>query len=523
METIPYLKKGDQWPRNDDLPRLAKYKRMRKIFEGKSHEVFDRAQSLLADTPMAPQLETLYIAANVMDVLITKPADMMVGKGFTVESGMPDDSREQQAVNSIIEENDINKLVYETILASGITGDAWLKTYYSTRQDVSIYKELGLSMPKQVGGFEALIESVPSDQVFPELRAGSRKNFRAVNLASIEFVDENRGFLGKKKIETPYLNVERHLPGYIIYERYELVNRSVDANYGAPIALFTVKAQVDTGRATGDVVSTGCAEILVRHAPYKASNDCWQGIGGIEKLQDVLAAINDRLTQIDYILWKHADPVAYGPEVNDGSSAMRFGGVYIPIQKDTDVVPGYMTWNSQLEGAFKELDYLLSLVFQLSETPQWLFGSNITQDKGGTGTSHSDGRAIKMRLLPIESKVDRIKLYLEPALRDVIWLAQELEVYANRGVTPFNPYAPVYPTIQWNDPIPRDEKELAEIMLIRTGGRATIDVHSAIKRQDQVDDMQARETASRIAVDEKNEALSQPSVYNDTPFGQVDD
>jgi hypothetical protein len=39
---------------------------------------------------------------------------------------------------------------------------------------------------------------------------------------------------------------------------------------------------------------------------------------------------------------------------------------------------------------------------------------------------------------------------------------------------------------------------------LRTGGKPTIDVKSAIKRMDDVDDMQAQEVMNRIADDEKN-------------------
>src|SRR5690606_14167582 len=171
----------------------------------------------------------------------------------------------------------------------------------------------------------------------------------------------------------------------------------VSTVYGATIDLFTVDGRVDTGREE-DVENTGVPDLLIKHVPYKSKDNTWQGIGGIEKIEDVLSAINDRLVQIDYILWKHSDPHMYGPDIEGGEGEQKLGGgIYVPVTPE-DTAPGYLTWNSQLEGAFKQLDYLLSIVFQMTETPQWLFGTTITQDKGGTGTSHSDGRAIQMRL-----------------------------------------------------------------------------------------------------------------------------
>ncbi|WP_314587913.1 portal protein [Paenibacillus terrigena] len=478
------------------------------IFDGKLYEVYERAAALLRDTPAAPQLKKLYIACNIVDVLLTKPSDLLVGEPPTYESGKPDDSPEQRALNRIVEENDLNARIHETVIGAGYRGDSFVKVRYDYAQDFSVLPE-GLTIPSEVKP-EAIVEPVDPSTVFPELARGSKKRFRAVNIAWVEWVESRNGaiiatFTGEKYEAKPYLNVERHLPGYIVYERYELYERGVDTTYGVPIQTFTIGDKVATGRVD-DVVETGVARPLVFHIPYKSLDDRWEGVSGIEKIESLLAAINDRLVQIDYILWKHSDPTAYGPddiEEADGSS-VRFGGKYIPVRKE-DATPGYMTWNSQLEGAFKELDYLLGMVFQMSETPQWLFGTTLAGDSGGgTGTSHTDGGAIKARFMPILAKVNRIRVHVDRAIRDALWTAMELENFANKDIDGFEPYEPIYPKIAWRDGIPVDEKEQAEIAQIRTGGKPTIDVHTAIKRLDSVDDSHVSAIMARIAQDEKD-------------------
>src|SRR5690606_38964866 len=138
---------------------------------------------------------------------------------------------------------------------------------------------------------------------------------------------------------------------------------------------------------------------LVHHVPYKSTDDQWEGKGTLETIESSIYAINDRLAQIDLILWKHIDAAMYGPKI-DGPT-MRFGGKYIEVSKE-DVAPAYMTWNSELNGAFKELETLIGLAFQIAETPQWLFGTVLgDQNAGGTGTSHTDGAAIRARFMPI--------------------------------------------------------------------------------------------------------------------------
>lgn len=448
----------------------------------------------------------------------------MFGEPPVYESGFSDDSIQQRRLNSIVEENDLNVQGHELVIGAGIRGDSWIKVYYDYRQDFSEVPE-GYTVPTMKK--EPIIEAVDPSYVFPELSRGSRKRFKAINIAYVEWVAERpdpgvpRFSLTKRSDyhgEVPYLAVERHVPGYIMYERFRLRENGYDSSYGVNIPLFVVGEQVEETR----IVPTGLSHIPVFHIPYKTTDDDWRGIGGIEKLESVLAAINDRIVQIDYILWKHSDPTAYGPDIQtDEGGGVRFGGKYIPVDKD-DPTPGYMTWNSQLEGAFKELDYLLGVVFMMSETPQWLFGTTIAEDKGGTGTSHTDGAAIKARFMPILSKVKRIRVHVDKAFRDALWTAMLLENYANRDVPSFERYEPVYPTINWKDGIPRDEKELAEIMNIRTGGKPTIDVQSAIKKMDEVDDDKAREIMTRIQEDEKTaNGFVDSSIFNEGNGGDA--
>ncbi|WP_258525776.1 phage portal protein [Paenibacillus sp. YN15] len=497
---------GAHYPPDNAIPRLARYKRGRTIFDGRHPEIYERASSLLKDTPHAAQLKTLFIAVNLMDILLTKPADLLTGEPPTYEAGTGPDSIEQKRLDSIVEENDLTQMMHELVIGGGYRGDSWIKTYYAARADMSETEALGLEAPATK--LEPIIEAVPANVVFPELARGSRKKFKAVNIAWIDWVEEPSGRVmrwlsGTNETYTPYLVVERHIPGYITYERFRLTERGVNAEWGVPIATYTVGEKVATGREE-DIVATGTDRLLVHHIPYKSVDDRWEGINGVEKLESVLSAINERLAQIDYILWKHSDPTAYGPDIDgeaDDGASVRFGGRYIPVAKD-EATPGYMVWEGQLNAAFTELDVLLGIVYQMSETPQWLFGTTLASDKGGTGTSHTDSGAIKARFMPILAKVNRIRAHVDRALRDAIWTAMQLENYANQGVEGWVPYNPVYPRINWRDGVPIDEKEAAEVAHIRTGGKATISVLDAIKTLDGVDDATAIEMVSRIDDDE---------------------
>ena len=490
------FKAGAQFPPQESIERLSRYERMRTLFEGNPLEVYDRATEILKDSPHAEQLRKLYIAVNLADILATKPADLLVGDPPNYESGEDDESAEQVALNQYVEENDLNQLIHESATANGYRGDAWIKTRFGYMQDFSELKRLELDLPEDAT-MEPIIEHVDASSVFPETSRGNVKRFKAVNIASIEWV-------AARKLDIPYLNVERHIPGYIQYKRYRMTPSTVVNQYGAMIQTFVIEEEVDTGRDEA-TVPTGLPHIPVFHAPYKSVDDSWEGIGGLEKIESKLAAINDRLVQIDFILWKHADPTAYGPDLEGGGNSVQFGGKYIPLTKE-DVEPGYMTWNAQLEAAFKELDLLIAAVFIMSETPQWLFGTTMAGgNQGGSGTSHTDGGAIKARFMPIISKVRRIRNHYDRALRDALWTCYLFDKQDGnyKGDA-------VYPKINWKDGIPRNLAEEVEMMQARTGGKPTIDVHSAIKYLDEVDDTKAAEIATRIQSDE------------DVSFGTVD-
>lgn len=522
---------GDQFPDDESIPRIARYIRGKYYFEGKQAELVERATNILKDTPHAEKLALLHIGFNMVQALTNKPADLMFGEPPNYQVS-EDETAEQEALERIVEANELNTMGHELVVSSGIRGDGWLKVFYDYREDYSELLSMGLPIPDEVEP-EVIIEPVPANFVFPETANLNNKKFKAINICYVSYQDrKKRSFLSSlgqritgigDEEEVPYLNVERHIPGYIFYERYKLAEKTVSTEYGANIQLFDLIEQVSTGREN-DIVETGLNHIPVHHVPYSACDDTWTGHNNIENIESLITAIEDRLVQIDYILWKHSDPNAYGPPA--GVAEIKSGGRYIPLEAG-EVTPGYMEWNSQLEAAFRELDRLIGMVFAIQETPQWLFGSAITElESGGTGTSHTDGAAIKSRFMPILSKVKRIRVYLERAIKKTLYSAMQLEQVARgKYETSIPEYEPKMSTILWKDGLPNNDKEIAEIMALRTGNKPTIDQLTAIKVLENMNFDQSKAIYEAMKA-EQEEALKQlqeqmnPSVdlnWNDEP------
>lgn len=512
------FEKGKQFPPESDMERLAKYKRHFKIFDNKAGEVFDRAIELFQGTKHHEQLKKLYITVNLPDIICTKPADMLVGQPPQYETGKADDSYEQKKLNALIDNNSINSLLHELVTSNGYRGDSFLKVRYGYRQDYSELDAYGLPYPGTAVK-EPIIESVNPSLVFPEVVQGSTRTFKAYNIAWVEVEkSEKKPALSvfKNQSEKYYLNIERHIPGYIIYQKFELFFLEFDNRYGASIPVYRIGKAIETTRTE----ATGYDKPLVFHIPHKTIDEDWRGRGDVEKVESLLAELNEQLSQMSYILFKHSDPPMYGPEYeNGGSDSARYTGAYMPLEKD-DPTPGYVTWDAQLTAKFKQIDLVLGLIFQQTQTPQWLFGTiTTTSGDSGGGTSHTDGAAIRLRLLPMLTKVASIKTHLEKPLREALYAAQVIENYANKDYRAFQKYDPVNVTINWTDFVPKNEKELAEIMNVRTGGKETIDLVSAIKRLDGVDEERAQEIIRRIdeernAEDARNSSVN-PSIFNE--------
>ncbi|HET7615328.1 MAG TPA: phage portal protein, partial [Bacillales bacterium] len=121
---------GALYPPVDDLARIAKYRRGRTIYNARysepaylgKHNVLSRATDILAGTPHAEQLNNLYIAVNLMDILVTKPADLMVGEPPQFESGKPDNAPEQKALSRLVDRNSLPKRIHESVIGNGYRG-----------------------------------------------------------------------------------------------------------------------------------------------------------------------------------------------------------------------------------------------------------------------------------------------------------------------------------------------------------------------------------------------------------------
>mgnify|MGYP005842919997 CR=1 FL=1 len=158
-----------------------------------------------------------------------------------------------------------------------------------------------------------------------------------------------------------------------------------------------------------------------------------------------------------------------------------------------DKPPGYVTWDGQLEAAFKQIELLIEQLYTLSETSAAAFG----QLKSGLAES---GSALRRLMMAPLAKVNRIRMRFDPALKQALRLAAALEVAQGMpGAVKLENI-----DIAWQDGLPQDDKEQAEIysLLVQNG---LVSRETALRHLFQFEADTLREELMRITAEANQE------------------
>lgn len=474
---------GELFPPEKHYGRIKGYKMNKKIFKGHHHDVF-KDKYLGSDRAK----ELLYISVNLAGIICKKSADFLFGEELKVLAGKGENTPEQEAFNRFVEENHLNIMLYENALTNAYTGDAFIRIRYG--------QEYGGELPPELDEPKVMIESINPEYVYPETVLWDKKKIKCFHIAVPTYDEGNDQWL---------LNVESHFAGRIRYSRYIIT--PIYYNQDHEPERFEITG-LDEGSFTE--VLTGVSVPLIVHIPNLATSDSWEGIDDLTEIHPLLDEVNNRLSQIADILDKHSNPAMAVPSGllgvdEDGNAQFRVAvdKVFEVMGKD-DVVPQYITWNGQLNEAFQELDRLIDMILTVTEIPAVALG------KGDSGTSGSSGLAIKWRMNSLLAKVNRKKQYYSKGLKQIFFIAQKLEEAL--GIADYDVTIPV---LNFQDGLPKDEMEQANIMSIRSGGAKTISQKSAIMQLNNMTEEQAEAEIERIKGEEEAQLETAPSFFND--------
>jgi hypothetical protein len=411
LTSLSFISPGKPWPPPTEAERLERYAQNRLLFEGKHELVYKDWIRLLREDQQA----TLEMVLNWHKRLTLLFADLLLGEPPKIIAG-DQDSPEQEAVERITKDNDLFNVAYEVALDVSRYGTGIFKVRYDGR---------------------AIIEGQQPAVWFPVVAPDNLKEITA-HVLGYDYEAEEPGAFGRR-VKRHYLKTEVHEKGKITTTLYELRN----------------------GTTIGEIVeqeeaNTGVDEFLVVPVNNVLTTDRVTGLDDYSDLDSIIQELETRIAQISRILDKHADPNMYGPDTalehdpTTGQWGYRGGGKYFPVGQG-EQPPGYVTWDGQLEAAFKQIDLLMEQLYILSETSAAAFG----QLKAGLAES---GTALRRLMMAPLAKVNRIRMRFDPALKEVLWLASALE--KAQGMSGAVVLEDIH--IDWKDGLPDDEQELTQ-------------------------------------------------------------
>lgn len=457
---------GSEWPSVPEAGRMRGYRLFEKLYEGDHARAFETRGAKLP----AGMRKIIYISVNVAGAISRICADFLFGEAPSLRIGKPG-TKEQKALDDLIEDNDLLTLLYESALSNSFRGDAVFRLRVGAH---------GANSPERV-----IIEQLPA---YTYVAERSADNVRDVASESIVWSrpDKVRGRV--------YLRVQTHLAGTILEQAFHF-NPSA-GKVGSQVRL----AEIYGADAPPDEQQTGMDKSLLVHVPNFRHDSIYYGTSDYQDLVPLFDALNNRLSKIDRILDHHAAPKLIGlPGLADSRNQIDVEKIGY-IEADSEIykyLPRYVTWDGKLEAATQQLERLLLFICQVAEINPEAMG--IVEKGGRAAAGAQAGVAIRLKYIQTEHKVNRKKRYFDRGIKKLLRLAMQLNAEHLGG-----PEIDDEPEIVWQDGLPQIYSEAVTDESTRYAAGLTSKI-SAIQRIDQCTAEQAAEEMQRMDDEKKAE------------------
>lgn len=343
-----------------------------------------------------------YIAANIVKSIIDVTPDFLFGEPPRVSAP------NQDLIDNITETTHFNTLFYRSALTSSLKGDAVIKLYLYDNQ-------------------------VRAQLIQPEL------------------FYPTRDFTGEI-IEADFLTPIDSDDSYVYYLRekitHEKISRSLEkrakkSDDNKEVALDENLIQIfsitehDLTKNLKPEEENIFGIIPIVHIPNYLTSDDVFGVSDLSGSETLILAINKRLSEIDYIITKHADPKlqvpqnvldsqqAYSVIASTGTTFVHKDGIDNKAFKVIESNPNdkdmkYVQPNLDLTSAFDELDRLVNYLLLQTKTSPSLVQSY------RNNTSAESGKALRLRLMDTERKLRQKKAYYYKAIKEFYRIAHIL-------------------------------------------------------------------------------------------------
>lgn len=480
LTSLNFLKVGQQWPPPGEESRLSKYEKNRLIFEGKHEQVYQESFKRIARViGNFEQIVSYHVIANYQKLISLKIADFLLGEPPKITCG-DDNSTHQASLDSIVENSDL------------------INTCYSAAIDVSRYGDSVFNVYLSDEG-KGIIDITQPSYYFKVVDPKNiKKVLHHVLAHTYEVTDSTKSLLfGTKETKTKYLYVQIHSKGFYEEVTYRISEQNI---------IETVTEDIKR-------INTGLNDFAIVPIHNLLTSDRTYGMDDYTDLDSIISELEVRISQISKILDKHAEPSVEGPSSaltrnpNTGAWELKMGN-YFPRDTNEDPSVSYITWDAQLEANFKIIEKLINILSTVSEMGSAIFDNEAKQGQIASGT------ALRRMMISPLAKVNRVRMRFDSSVKKAIKLCSQL---GGEGIVDLSNEKI---NIFWQDGLPCDPVEEANVMAIRTGNKATLSQYSAIQRLDNLSD---KDTAKEIEAIKQDEVNNNPLSNMNFDYGKEDD
>lgn len=471
LYNLDWLQENKPFPPYEERERIKRYRQNIKIFEDDhwalENDIYrDAAARISRVVENFDSYISFPVLYNYQKLIALKTADLAVGE-------FPNILYSNEEGNSVIDEirydTDFDNNIYATIVDLSRFGDAVWRKYRTEDGSRNTYCNW---MPTE------WFPIVSQDGTFTEL---------AHVLAWVSRT-------GEIPEEYKYtLNAQVHFRGY--YDTYRFNFTPIICEDNSYVLMGTI------GERLGEVVRTrtGFKDNAVVHLrPYKVTGTVY-GQDDFTPIDSLVLELMTRMSQISNILDRHADPSLTGPismlsKDENGELFFKKGKFYATAPGEE--APHYLTWDGQLDAAFKQCAEIINQLYILSEMGAALLGAN-------TGGSQAiSGNALRLKMVSPLAKVRRISNNLT---KPVTALFADLSTFGYPAKLDRRQIS-----VTWKDGLPDDPREQAELVRLLTGETQIMPLRKALRQHfnlppDEADNWIEELSQTTTAVEESEE------------------
>jgi hypothetical protein len=386
---------GSPFPPTSEEARLKQYTQNTQLWDGEHEKVFHALLRLFPSS--TPEFDKIVLILGFHKRLSLLWADLLVCEPPSLQT--PDDL----AVSALVDSTRIWYKAYQTVLDASRYGNGVFEIWIDEEK-----------VPH--------LQGVNPSKWFPLVDENQRIAAHLIAWVNESYVDH---------ILTKVLMVKIHTRDVVETRKY-----LVKENKIASPAYDVLSVPNPTGEF-----------LVIPISNLQTTSDTLYGEDDYSSLDSLIKRMEVTLTRIGRILDVHSDPILAIPE-GVGRKDQMTGEVAYDSHKrvmelnDATMKPSYIEWGGQLTAAFQYLDWLLNRVYFVSETCPQAFGLDMA------GGGRLSGVALRLMMIAPLKRVERFKLSLDPAAKQVIKVL---------GLCLPTPIDLTNIMINWKDGLPEDK------------------------------------------------------------------